>query len=189
MDTIDFASTVEFASARYPGVRVRIRKPTVGARMAIQQRIDEAKGDLEWRRALRALWNELVVDANVTIDGSKPAVDELFLNGDEQLVDEVATELVRMTRPLGTDDEADLRLIEDCRRQILEAEERIARRKNSAPQSSGPQPDAGTRAAGDAVETATRPAGSEPSATAPAIPITAGPSNASDASAARGATG
>lgn len=188
MEAIDFTSTTEFTSAKYPGVRIKIRKSTIGARMAIQRRIDEAKGDLEWRQAIRALWNELVADYNVTIDRKKPAVEEFFLNGDEELVDEICSELLRISRPLGTDDDPDQKLIEDCRRQIREAEERIARRKNSAPQSSGPTPDADTRTAGSASSTQRKPGESAPSAIAAEIPASNGPSIVSDASGDPGAT-
>jgi hypothetical protein len=188
MDAIDFTSTTEFTSAKYPGVRIKIRKPTIGARMAIQRRIDEAQGDLEWRQAIRALWNELLADYNVTIDGKKPGIEEFFLNGDEQLVDEICSELLRISRPLGTDEDSDQRLIEDCRRQIREAEERIARRKNSAPQSSGPTPGAGTRTAGSAGSTRPKPGESEPSVTAAEIRASNGPSIVSDASGDPGAT-
>jgi hypothetical protein len=168
---MDFLSTSQFQSKRFPEVKVTIRIVTVGRRMDFLKGQRQTNGDFEWRHTARALWNALIKDfEGVTIDGVKPSIDSLFLDGPEELVDEISSHLVRLSTPLGTADGADEAIIEGARTQIAEAESRIAQRKNSVPQSSGSIPEAVIPTAANATATPPRPAGSESGETAGAIP-------------------
>jgi hypothetical protein len=152
---VDFLSTTEFRSKLHPEVKVTIRVVTIGRRMEfIRLQRTAAGDDLEWRVAMRVIWNVLVKDfEGVTVDGEKPTVEVLFLEGPEDLVDEITTELLRLTNPIGTNDSADEAAIAAARQQIAEAEARIAARKNSGPQSSGSTPEAATPTAANAKAT------------------------------------
>ena len=159
---MNFLSTTEFRSKIFPEVRFTMRIVTVGRRIDFLRAQGQLNGDLEWRRNNRALWNTLVADFDgIEIDGAKPSVDALFLNGPEELVEEVTTELVRLATPLGATDSSDEAIIEAARRQIAEAETRMDTRKNSEPQSSGPIPETATPTAADAMATPMKPAAFE----------------------------
>ena len=162
---MDFLSTTEFRSKLFPEVKLTIRTVTVGRRMEFLRTQREVGDDLG--RAIQALWNSLIKDFDgLTIDGVKPSIDDLFLEGPESLVDEISTELNRLLTPLGATDGADEAIIASARQQIAEAEARIAARKNSGPQSSMSIPDPDTRTAANAGAIPTTPAGSAPSETA-----------------------
>jgi|SRR5262245_19305994 len=168
---MDFVSTNKFQSKRFPEVSVTIRSVTIGRRMDFLQAQRQTNGDFEWRHSARALWNALIKDFDgLTIDGVKPSIDSLFLDGPEELVDEISTYLVRLSTPLGASDNGDEAIIESARQQIAEAEARMATRKNSEPQSSGLIPEAVTRTAADAAATPTKPerSGSDGIASVPA---------------------
>jgi hypothetical protein len=168
---MDFLSTNQFQSKRFPEVSVTIRNITIGRRMEFLQAQRQANGDFEWRHIARALWNALIKDfEGLTIDGVKPSIDGLFLDGPEELVDEISTHLVRLSTPLGATDAGDEAIIEAARQQIAEAESRIAQRKNSEPQSSGPTPESVIPTAANATATQTRPAVSGNEETAQATP-------------------
>jgi hypothetical protein len=166
---MNFLSTTEFRSKRFPEVSVTIRSVTIGRRMDFLAAQRQTNGDFEWRRSARALWNALIKDFDgLTVDGVKPSIDSFFLDGPEELVDEISSHLVRLSTPLGSADGADEAIIEGARAQIAEAESRIAQRKNLEPQSSGPIPEAVTPTAASAAATQTKPAasGSDETATA-----------------------
>jgi hypothetical protein len=168
---MDFLSTSQFRSKRFPDVTVTIRSITIGRRMDFLQAQRQTNGDFEWRQSARALWNALIKDFDgLTIDGVKPSIDNFFLDGPEELVDEISSHLVRLSTPLGATDAGDEAIIEAARVQIAEAESRMAQRKNSEPQSSMSIPEAGTRTAADATTIPTKDVGSENSATASEIP-------------------
>ena len=163
---MDFLSTTEFRSKLFPEVKLTIRTITVGRRMEFLRTQREVGDDLGWR-AIQALWNSLIKDFDgLTIDGVKPSIDDLFLEGPESLVDEISTELNRLLTPLGATDGADEAIIASARQQIAEAEARIAARKNSGPQSSMSIQDQDIRTAANAGAIPTTPAGSAPSETA-----------------------
>jgi hypothetical protein len=152
---VDFLSTTEFQSKFNPDIKVTIRVVTIGRRMEFLRAQRKAAGDdLEWRVQMRAIWEVLIKDFDgVTIDGVKPSVTDLFLDGPEDLVNEISTELLRQTSPIGTSDSADEDAIAAARQQIADAEARIAARKNSEPQSSGSIPETATRTAANAKAT------------------------------------
>ena len=162
---MDFLSTTEFRSKLFPEVKLTIRTVTVGRRMDFIRTQREVGDDLG--RSVQALWNSLIKDFDgLTIDGVKPSVDDLFLDGPESLVDEISSELNRLLTPLGATDGADEAIIASARQQIAEAEARIAARKNSGPQSSTLIPDPDIRTAANAGAIPTTPAGSAETGTA-----------------------
>jgi hypothetical protein len=152
---MDFLSTTEFRSKLHPEVKVTIRVVTIGRRMEFLRAQHKAAGDdLEWRVQMRAIWDVLVKDfEGVTVDGVKPSVTDFFVDGPEDLVDEISTELLRQTSPVGSTDSGDEAAIAAARQQIAEAEARIAARKNSGPQSSGSTPEAAIPTAANAKAT------------------------------------
>jgi hypothetical protein len=152
---MDFLSTTRFQSKLHPDVNVTIRVVTIGRRMEFLRAQGKAAGDdLEWRVQMRTIWEVLVKDfEGVTVDGVKPSVPELFLEGPEDLIDEISTELVRQLSPVGSSDSGDEAAIATAKQQIAEAEIRIAARKNSEPQSSGSIPEAATLTAANAKAT------------------------------------
>jgi hypothetical protein len=156
---MNFLTTTEFRSKLFPEVSFKLRIVTVGRRIEYFRAQTESNGnDFEWRKSNRALWKTLVLDFDgIETDGSKPSVDDLFLNGPEELITEVSRELVRMATPLGATDSSDESIIELAEQQIAEARMRIEARKNSEPQSSGPTVEAVTRTAADAPAIQTKP--------------------------------
>lgn len=132
---MDFLSTTEFRSKLHPEVRVTFRVVTAGRRIDLIRQWREVDSDVA--QESRLIWNLLIKDfEGVTIDGKKPSIEDFYLEGPEDLVEEIRTELIRMIQPLHKTDSGDESIIESARQQIAEAEARIAARKNSGPQSS-----------------------------------------------------
>jgi hypothetical protein len=131
---MDFLSTTKFQSSLYPEVKVTFRVVTAGRRIDLIRNWREVNSDVA--QESRLLWNLLVKDfEGVTVDGKKPTIEDFYLEGPEDLVEEIRTELIRMIQPLHKTDSGDEAIIESARQQIAEAEARIAERKNSEPQS------------------------------------------------------
>jgi hypothetical protein len=132
---VDFLSTTEFRSKLHPEVRVTFRVVTAGRRIDLIRNWREINSDVA--QESRLIWNLLVKDfEGVTIDGKKPSIEDFYLEGPEDVVEEIRIELIRMIQPLHKTDSGDEAIIESARQQIAEAEARIAARKNSEPQSS-----------------------------------------------------
>lgn len=163
---MDFLSTTGFRSKLHPEVRVTFRVVTAGRRIDLIRSWREINSDVA--QESRLLWNLLVKDfEGVTIDGRKPSIEEFYLDGPEDVVEEIRTELVRMIQPLHKTDSDDESIIESARQQIADAEARIAARKNSGPQSSTIH----IRTAANVAEAQTMPAGFESDEIAMATPI------------------
>jgi hypothetical protein len=166
---MDFLTTQRFESKQHPEIWFIFRMPTIGRRMEFLRARDQAGDDLEWRKVARALWNVMIKDfGGITTDGAKPTIDDLFLEGPEDLVLEVSSELTRLCNPLKETDEADEAIIDRARLQIKEAEERMAARKNLGPQSYS---QAGIPIAAPAPEAAMKPEESEQNEIALGIPV------------------
>ena len=96
---MDFLSTTEFRSKLYPEVKVTIRIITVGRRIDFLRNWHAADSAVEVLEEAGRLWNSLVKDfEGVTVDGIKPSIEDFYLNGPEDLVEEIRNELLRMAQ-------------------------------------------------------------------------------------------
>jgi len=140
---MDHKSTIEFRSKTRPDVVFTIRVVSFGLRRdysKITEKIrknSETNGSgLEYDIALAA-WMLLIKDFDgLTIDGEKPTIERLFLDGPEDLLIEIVPVLNNLVEELRSGDATDEATIAKAHHAISQAEERIRRRKNSEPQSS-----------------------------------------------------
>ncbi|HLF55538.1 MAG TPA: hypothetical protein VI942_01705 [Thermoanaerobaculia bacterium] len=145
-----------FTSRIYPEISVILNRASYRTRFAVE-RLSAQDGEPN-EKATMAAWKAYVRDFDgITIDGKKPNVEGLLLDGPDDLVVEVIEEIKRISTRLVTTDAIDMMIVEDCDRQKAEALERIEKRKNSAPATSPAITGAGANNAGDASASPRKP--------------------------------
>jgi hypothetical protein len=175
---MDHKSTIEVRSKIDPDVVFTIRVVSFGLRRDYAKRVakirknSETNGTgLEYDIALAA-WTLLIQDFDgITIDGTKPTIETLFLGGPEVILMEIVPVLNDLVEELRVGDSADEAEIAAAKHRIERAEERIARRKNLEPQSSIISQEESTKTADDVTTTQMKDVESEINETVAGTPV------------------
>lgn len=175
---MDYKSTIEYRSKTDPDVVFTIRVISFGLRRDYSKSVEKIRrqsetngAGLEYDIALAA-WQALIQSFDgITIDGEKPTIETLFLRGPENIMIEIVPILNDLVEELRVGDGADEAIIAASRYKIEKAEERIARRKNSEPQSSITSQEESTRTAESVTTTPTKAVESEINEIAEELPV------------------